>query len=84
MTDASDYGLGGYCCQLVDEIERPIAFVSHALTPVECQWSTIEKECYAIVYTLKKLDYLLGDRKFTLRTDHKNLVYLDADENKNA
>ena len=45
------------------------------------RWSTIEKECYAIVYCLKKLNYLLGDRAFTLKTDHKNLIYVDADNN---
>ena len=27
------------------------------------------------------MNYLLGDRQFTLKTDHKNLTYLDADAN---
>ena len=80
-TDASDFGIGGYLSQLVDGVERPVAFVSHGLSQQEIRWSTIEKECYAIVYTLKKLNYLLGDRQFTLKTDHKNLTYLDADAN---
>ena len=80
-TDASDYGIGGYLSQIVDGVERPIAFVSHGLSQQEIRWSTIEKECYAIVYTLKKLNYLVGDRPFTLKTDHKNLTYLDADAN---
>ena len=80
-TDASDYGIGGYLSQTVDGVERPIAFVSHGLSQQEIRWSTIEKECYAIVYTLKKLNHLLGDRPFTLKTDHKNLTYLDADAN---
>jgi hypothetical protein len=74
MTDASDFGVGGYLTQIVDGKELPIAFVSKSLTPVEVRWSTIEKECYAIVYTLKKLHYLLGDQQFVLRTDHKNLT----------
>ena len=72
MTDASEYGIGGYLCQIVNGKEIPIAFVSHSLTPVE-------KECYAIVYSLKKLLYLLGDRKFTVRTDHLNLTFQDTD-----
>jgi len=80
-TDASDFGIGGYLAQVVEGVERPIAFVSHGLSQQEIRWSTIEKECYAIVYTLKKLEYLLGDRTFTLKTDHKNLTYLDADAN---
>ena len=80
-TDASDFGIGGYLSQMVDGVERPIAFVSHGLSQQETRWSTIEKECYAIVYTLDKLNYLLGDRRFTLKTDHKNLTFLDADAN---
>ena len=31
-TDASDFGIGGYCAQIVDGVERPIAFVSHSLS----------------------------------------------------
>ena len=81
FTDASDFGIGGYLCQVVEGVERPIAFVSHSLSAQEIRWSTIEKECYAIVYCLNKLNYLLGDRAFTLRTDHKNLTYIDADNN---
>jgi hypothetical protein len=33
-----------------------------------------EKECYAIVYALNKLDYLLRDVHFILHTDHVNLT----------
>ena len=79
-TDASDYGVG-YLCQVRDGKEVPIAYVSHSLSEQEIRWSTIEKECYAIVYSLNKLDYLLAGRTFTLRTDHKNLTFLDADTN---
>ena len=49
FTDASDFGIGGYLCQVVEGVERPIAFVSHSLSAQEIRWSTIEKECYAIV-----------------------------------
>ena len=31
------------------------------------------------MYCLKKLEYLLRDRTFTLRTDHKNLTYIDKE-----
>ena len=80
-TDASDFGIGGYLCQIKDGKEYPIAFVSHGLSEQEIRWSTIEKECYAIVYSLLKLDYLLSNRKFLLKTDHANLTFLDADKN---
>jgi hypothetical protein len=35
-------------------------------------WSTPEKEAYAKYFTVKKLEYILGDREFTWWTDHKN------------
>ena len=40
-TDASDYGIGAYLFQVIDGKERPVAFMSRALTAVECKWSTI-------------------------------------------
>ena len=80
-TDASDFGIGGFLSQTVNEVEHPIAFISKSLSEAEINWSTIEKECYAIVYSLKKLDYLLSNRMFTLKTDDLNLTFMDADTN---
>ena len=74
-TDASDYGIGAYLFQVISQKEIPIAFMSKTLTTAEIKWSTIEKELYSIVYGLHKLEYLLRDKRFTLRTDHKNLTY---------
>lgn len=78
MTDASDYGVGSYIFQVIDEKERPIIFFSKALHGAELNWSTIEKEAFAIFLTLTKFSYLFRDNKFLLRTDHKNLTYIDA------
>lgn len=76
-TDASDYGIGGYVFQIIDGKECPVAFMSKTLSAEEVKWSTIEKECYAIVFSLRKFEYLLRDRPFTLRTDHENLTYIN-------
>jgi hypothetical protein len=76
-TDASDYGIGAYCFQVKEGVERPIAFMSKMLSAQEIAWTTIEKECYALVYALRKFEYLLRDRPFTLRTDHANLKYIN-------
>ena len=38
----------------------------------------LKKEGYAIFYALKKWEYLLRDRRFTLKTDHENLVKLKS------
>ena len=47
------------------------------MTAVQRRWTTIEKECYAIYYALKELDYLIHDSKFLLQTDHLNLMYIN-------
>jgi transposase InsO family protein len=76
QTDASDYGIGGYLFQTVVGEERPIMFLSKAFTRPQLRWSPFEKEAYAIIFCIKKLDYLLRDSKFTLQTDHRNLLFL--------
>lgn len=79
QTDASDYGIGAYCFQTIDGVEKPTAIMSKSLTPEQCRWSVPEKEAYAIWYTLTKWEHLLKDIHFTLQTDHKNLTYLNME-----
>ena len=69
-SDASDYGIGAICYQMNADKLYPIAFMSKILTAAECKWSTTEKECFAIVYALRKFEYVIRDYKFTLLTDH--------------
>jgi transposase InsO family protein len=77
LTDASDFGIGAYLYQLVDGKERPIYFVSKSLTGAQLRWSTPQKEAYAFYYSITgPLSYLLRDRKFHLKTDHRNLTYV--------
>jgi hypothetical protein len=75
-TDASNYGLGGYLYQTIDGVEYAIQFVSKAFTDAQLNWETKKKEGYAIVYCVKKLEYLLRDVEFLIQTDHKNLTYI--------
>ena len=80
-TDASDYGIGAYLFQK-DEVQRkenPIAFMSKSLTKERLGWSVPEKECYAIIAALKKFEYILRDSYFILKTDHKNLTYINSE-----
>ena len=50
---------------------------SRKLFPKESRYSTVQKECRAIVASLKHFEpYLLG-RIFTIQTDHCALSYLD-------
>ncbi|XP_059146787.1 uncharacterized protein LOC131934712 [Physella acuta] len=77
VTDASNYGLGACLMQEVDKVLRPIFYLSRSLNKTEQNYSTVEKECLAIVWSMTKLQkYLLG-RKFILLTDHKPLLAMN-------
>ena len=56
--------------------EKPIFWLSHKLSDTQTRWSTIEKEAFAIHYSLQKLDRYLHNAEFVIRTDHKPLKYL--------
>jgi len=75
-TDASDYGIGGYLYQVVSGVHYPVGFYSKSLNKTQCNWSTYEKECFAIFKSLERFRFLLRDRKFSLHTDHRNLTYM--------
>jgi hypothetical protein len=81
MTDASDYGVGGYLYQVVDNQKQVVALVSKSLNETQLKWSVIQKEAYAIFHCCKELDALLRDRKFTILTDHKNLTFIKENSN---
>jgi hypothetical protein len=51
--------------------------MSKSLDERQQRWDTPEKESYAIFLALKKWDHLLKNINFRLRTDHKNLTYLN-------
>ena len=80
-TDASDTCIGACLTQRTfdeegQEVEKPLHFLSHRLSPTQRRWSTIEKEAYAIHFSLQKLDHYLHNAQFTIKTDHKPLRHL--------
>ena len=84
QTDASNDGIGAYILQRIKNADgsfedRPIEFISKSFSREQRRWSTAEQEAYAIFYALRKFDYLLRDVKFTIQTDHKNLIYINTD-----
>ena len=80
-TDASDYGVGGYLFQTVDGVDQPVAFVSRSLNKFQLRWSVIHKEAYGIFFSCMYLQSLLRDRFFTVRTDHRNLLFITEASN---
>ena len=75
-TDASNFGLGGVLSQIQGDVERVVAYCSRALCPSQRRYCTTKREMLAAVaMCIQFLSYLHG-AKFTLRTDHKSLVWL--------
>ena len=66
---------------MIDGTERPIAFVSKSLNKSQLRWPIIQKEAYAIFRCVEDLDHLLRDVHFTIRTDHKNLLFIKDSSN---
>ena len=84
QTDASDQGLGAALSQ-VDQSgkEHPVAFASRKLLPRETRYSTIEKECLAIVWALCFFHVYLYGQSFTVQIDHQPLARLQRMRNTN-
>ena len=77
-TDASIIGVGAVLSQRDNQQrEHPVYYASRALNLAERNYSTIERELLAIVYSVDKFRYYLYGKKFTIFTDHNPLVYLN-------
>ena len=76
-TDASDVGVGAVLMQQHDEELFPVAFASRKLSQRERAYSTMERECLALVWGVQKFQLYLYGREFVLQTDHQPLVYLN-------
>lgn len=77
-TDASGYAIGGVLSQGDIGKDLPIAYTSRTLSDAEQKYSTIEKECLAIVYCTNHFRPYLYGRKFIIITDHKPLIWLHS------
>ena len=65
----------------MDGVEQPIAFVSKSLNKAQLSWSVIQKEAYGNFFSCTYLQSLLRDRKFLIKTDHKNLLFISEHSN---
>lgn len=68
-TDASNEALGVVLTQEHDGKDMPIAYYSYTLNSAEKNYSTIEKECLAIIKTVQTFHHFLYGKEFEIRTD---------------
>ena len=59
-----------------DKLYR-VAYASKKLFSAECKYSTLERECLAIVWGMTKFRLYLAGKLLVVQTDHKPLSYLN-------
>ena len=85
FTDACNYAIGGILVQDDENgVEKVIQYVSHALSPSQRKYATIEKEAYAVIYCINKLRPYLYGAEFVVYTDHRPLKSLFTKEFQNT
>jgi RNase H-like domain found in reverse transcriptase/Integrase zinc binding domain/Integrase core domain len=72
-TDASSVALGACLSQVVNGVERPVAFASRTLQSTERNYSATEREALACLWACEHWNFFLYGRKFLLHTDHQAL-----------
>lgn len=71
-TDACDTGFGAVLMQE----GHPVAYLSKPVCQKNQGLSTYEKECMAIVLAVEKWRAYLQHQEFTIKTDHRSLLFL--------
>ena len=83
--DASDCALGAVLYDNDEYRKRatplPIMYLAKTLTEAERNWSTREREAYAILWGLERTDGFVRGRQVKVITDHKNLQWLLNEKN---
>ena len=79
--DASGVAVGAVLKQVGEDGEVPVSFYSVGLTKSERNYSTYERELYAVVKACEAFRVFLLANPFILRTDHKALAALFSSKN---
>ena len=77
--DASGIGIGGVLIQG----GKPVAFFSEKLNGPTSNYSTYDKELYALVRVLQTWQHYLWSKEFVIHSDHESLKYLKGQSNLN-
>ena len=77
-TDASDVALGAVVSQVVDGVERPIAFYSRVMNPTQLNYCPTRRELLAVIAAVQHFRHYLIGNQVILRTDHHSLKWLNS------
>ena len=72
--DASYDACRAQLLQEHDEMEFPIAFLSHIFIETQRKLSTTKQKAYGVYYAITKWTYYLQGTDITVKNDHKPLV----------
>ncbi|XP_011171782.2 uncharacterized protein K02A2.6-like [Solenopsis invicta] len=72
--DANPVGIAGVLSHIIDGVERPVEYMARALTAAERNYSQLDREAVAIVFSIQKFYRYLYGRSFTLITDNRPLT----------
>ena len=76
MCDASDFAVGVVLGQCQGRIFHSIYYASKMLIDAQVNYTTIEKELLAVVFTFEKFRSYLVGTKVIVYTDHATIKYL--------
>lgn len=78
ITDSCRTGIGCVLQVIRTDGIHPVAFGSHILEKSRQNYSATKLEMYAIVYYVQHFKHLLIGKEFTVRTDHRPLLWLHS------
>ncbi|MCU7801257.1 MAG: reverse transcriptase, partial [gamma proteobacterium symbiont of Lucinoma myriamae] len=84
--DASDIGAGAVLLQAdKDNVDHPVCYFSKKFNKYQKNYSTIEKECLALILALQHFEVYLDTTCFSVivYTDHNPLTFINKMKNKN-
>ena len=76
VVDASGTGYGGALMQEYEGLLHPVAYFSRLFDKHQTQYSTVEKECVALLHLVRVFNVYFGTERVVVLTDHSPLQFL--------